>query len=420
MSNVYLIIYIIAWVITLIIYQRKHHKVDAGSVILISYIVFAICSLYVYNTPMVYHEFNELTLFPFIYLFIMLRIALSPVLRFDSNVCTSIIEPHSTSLKMVSWLIIICAILSIPTYVHQIQTGGFMRLLIDSSAGEDMYYESMSMADESGDGITNIPSIIFNAFSDIAIFLFFYYFTLKKRNYFIIFGLAFAIIMTLISPMLGGLRTNTVIEIFTIIVAYFLFRSYYSQRLRRIVEISGIVLMTIIVIPIVAITNSRFDNEEGGAKISALYYAGQANLNFNNYGLDNNGIRYGDRTFNLAKRLVDPSTPINYVERRDKYHYLYMDDNIFYTFIGDFTLDFGPYIAPIIIILFTLFILRRTRPDEDTITFHQLLLIFLVACICMQGGMYLFAYSDTAGLKLVVLFLLYYTFKFTSRIRTPK
>ena len=91
-----------------------------------------------------------------------------------------------------------------------------------------------------------------------------------------------------------------------------------------------------------------------------------------------------------------------------------MDDNIFYTFVGDFTLDFGPYVAPLIFLLFTGLILLLTKPQKNKIEFHQLLLIYLVACICMQGGMYLFAYSDTSGLKMVTLFTLYIILKWNS------
>lgn len=417
MSNFYLISYLLAWVITWITYQRKRHQIDAGSTILISYIGYAVCSIILYNSQVDYYDFNELTLFPFIYLYIMLMIAISPVLKFNNEDCAAIEEPHMPTFKLVSWLIIISTILSIPTFIEAIQEGQFLNLLVDESAGKDMYDESMSSADEAGSGISHIPNIIFNAFSDISIFLFFYYLTLSNRSRLILIGLAISMFAALMSPMLSGLRANTIITGFTIIVAYALLKKYYTDRIRRIAKIIGVVLLFITVLPIVAITSSRYDDGENGAIKSTLYYVGQANLNFNNYGLDNNGIRYGDRTFNLAKRIIDPSTPTNYVERRIKYPNLHMDDNIFYTFIGDFTLDFGPWIAPIIIILFSLFIRIKTRMKEDTITFHQLLLIYLVACICMQGGMYLFAYSDMSGLKFITLFLLYYLFRFLYNIR---
>lgn len=415
MSNIYLILYMLAWILTLIIYQHKRRQFDASSIILISYVGYAFSSLILFNSHTSYYDFKELSAFPFVYLYLMLILSLTPVLKFNNQKYSAITTPNMHLLNIISWIIIIATIFSIPEFLKLIQDGRFLLLFIDDSAGKELYTDSMAEAADTGTGISHIPNIIFNAFSDIAIFLLFYNLTLKRCNIFILCGLGFAMIAALISPMLNGLRANTIISGFTILVTYFMFRSYYTQRIRHIAKIGGIIILLITIIPLAAITFSRFDEKEGGAISSILYYVGQANLNFNNYGLDNNGIRYGDRTFNIAKRLIDPSTPHNYIERREKYPNLHIDDNIFYTFIGDFTIDFGPWIAPVIILLFTLFVLINTQSNDNEIAFHQLLLIYLVACICMQGGMYLFAYSDTSGFKLIALFLLYFILKFSHK-----
>lgn len=71
---------------------------------------------------------------------------------------------------------------------------------------------------------------------------------------------------------------------------------------------------------------SRFGKEQAGVGGFINWYVGQGSLYFNNNGLDAGGIRYGDRTINLFKRIIDPDTPKNFVERRDKYHNLELDD----------------------------------------------------------------------------------------------
>ncbi|MBQ2169816.1 MAG: hypothetical protein II449_11320, partial [Prevotella sp.] len=118
-------------------------------------------------------------------------------------------------------------------------------------------------------------------------------------------------------------------------------------------------------------------------------------------------IRNGDRTMYLVKRVIDPDTPKNFVERREKYHNLKIDDYYFYTFVGDFTIDFGPVPAFIIFVVFNLIVLMLIRPRDGTIQVYQLLLLYFSMCICMQGGMTLFSYSDFAGLRIVVIILLY-------------
>lgn len=58
-------------------------------------------------------------------------------------------------------------------------------------------------------------------------------------------------------------------------------------------------------------------------------------LVFNNYGMDANGIRYGDRTAPLIRKLLGLKTSTNYYERRFVYSKMLVNDSYFITFIGD-------------------------------------------------------------------------------------
>lgn len=387
---------------------------DAGNVIIASYVLYAALAWKLYNMPQPYWDFLPMRFFPFVYLFLMLLVALWPVLRFDSRQVTEITPPNMHVLNTTAWFIIICSALFVPHLFKMGGVDGFMQLFTDPSAGAGMYSDALAEAASSGSGVTNLLAICVNAFADITILLLFYQLTLKPRNILLIIGLGLSSLLTILPPILMGQRGAAITTLMTVVVAYFLVSNYLGKRLKKWINMACISFVCLITIPLAAITFSRFDTEDGGALTSAIYYAGQAPLNFNNYGLDAGGIRHGERTLNLVKRLFDPSIPKNFEERRDKYNYLKMDDYIFYTFVGDFTLDFGPYVAPLIFLLFTGLILLLTKPQKNKIEFHQLLLIYLVACICMQGGMYLFAYSDTSGLKMVVLLMLYIILKWSS------
>ena len=133
-----------------------------------------------------------------------------------------------------------------------------------------------------------------------------------------------------------------------------------------------------------------------------MSYIGQANLNFNNYGLDAGGIRYGDRTFRVFKEILGfPNVPSGPTERRFKYSNLRIDDNRFSTFVGDFTIDFGSVVAVVIFIVFSLLFLRLTKPKNGMMTFSQLIILYLSILIPLQGGMYLFNYSDGGNYRLI-------------------
>ena len=414
MSTFYIILYLLLWVVTLLVYRRRGQERDAGWLIIVSYIGYALFSLILFrHADGEYYVFLPMRLWPFVYLYCMLLLALWPLIRFHKSNVSTIIEPKMWILNTLSFIIILSALACIPTLLKHLQDGSFLRLLQDSSAGQELYSEALAESEEAGSGISNIPSILLNALSDLALLLFFYYLTLKQRHPLLIAGLSIAIGIVLLTPILSGQRSNTVTTLLTFIGAYFLLRRYLGERLRRWVNILGLGLILVLSIPLAAITLSRFDQRQGGAIGSVVYYIGQANLNFNNYGLDAGGIRHGDRTINLLKRVIDPyNTPKNFQERRDKYPDLKMDDNVFYTFVGDFTLDFGPWKTVLIFLIFNMLVVIATRSQTDdqgkaSLAFHQLLLLYMVTCIAMQGGFWLFGYADTAGLRLIALLLLY-------------
>ena len=161
-------------------------------------------------------------------------------------------------------------------------------------------------------------------------------------------------------------------------------------------------------LPVGAITVSRFGDRAGGTVTSFLnWYIGQGSLYFNNYGLNPGGTRNGERTANLFLRIIKSDVPKNYVERRQKYPNLEIDDYYFTTFVGDFTIDYGPIIAVIIFLAIYGWMYYKTKTRTDSITLHQLLLLYITMCVSMQGGMYLFNYSDTANLKIITYIFLY-------------
>ena len=204
-----------------------------------------------------------------------------------------------------------------------------------------------------------------------------------------------------------GQRGGVIAAISTAIVGYMLFRRYIAKKINRAIQIAGLSAILLTSLPIAAITVSRFGNMGGGIAGFLNWYVGQGSLYFNNFALDAGGTRNGDRTLNLAKRVIDPDTPVNYTERRDLYHNLSIDDDIFSTFVGDFVIDFGPISAVLIFIVFNGVIIYLIRPRDGTIKLHQLLLAYFTMCICMQGGMTLFSYADSGNLRIVCILLLY-------------
>ena len=412
-SNINIIVFIAALAVTIYFYQKKKRFFDAGSVLLFSYLFYSIMSLLLYNYPFFIFTFQPIRLFPFIYLYLMLLLTAIPILKYDQNQIQEIQKPSHNLFNAISIIFIITSLIQLPTIISDFKVS-IVELLTVSSGGQDLYNEAMDNSYSTGDGsIANLAAIVSNSYGYFGILLFFYYLTLENRNKFILIGLFFSVITSLFTYISLGQRGPIVEIFFSMIITYFALKKFMTPKVNKIIKFIGISLIAITSIPIIALTNSRFEDNLDGSLSSVYYYVGQENLYFNNYGLDNGGIRYGDRTFPLFKRMLGfENIPNNFWERREKYPELEINDEVFIGFIGDFTLDFGPVPATLILIIFTLIVLRKTRIWDGEILFHQLILIHFVMSVCMVGGMKLYPFSDTGGnLQLIFYFLAYLTFK---------
>lgn len=409
-----LILYILMWVVSFGNYYKKVHRIGVAGGLILLYLTYAILSLVLFNDSIYSDDYKDLKLFPFLYLFFLLRFFIVPLENYERAKYTTISNTNIKCINTMAWLVIITSFLSIPRVISEIQTG-LMLIVLDSSAGKEMYGLALEKASESGHGAFNIISIISNSFTDLSIFLLFYYLTLKSRNRVIIFGLFISVITVILSSLASGQRTLMVINFITVFCSFLLFKPFLSEKVNKWATKMGVAVMALLSIPFFALTFSRYGDNDNGALSSIIDYAGQANLNFNNYGLDAGGIRYGDRTFNLFKMPFDDTTPRNFIERREKYPRLLMDDEVFSTYVGDFTLDFGPYVAFFIIVLYAIIIIRKTHALRGMIPLRKLLLLYLTMCISAQGGMYLYTYADFGALKMIMIFIFYFLLSISSR-----
>jgi len=405
-NNILTAFYLALWIATFIWYHYRHRYADGGSAIMTTYIVYIVFTFLTLNNEMFNFMYKPLTIFPYIYLYLMLLIALSPTIFHHFHPVRGIEQPPTRLLKPYAIFIILLTLTQVPEVLTNLEDG-LVKMVTDIDAGMDSYNENLRDADDIGSGITNLFSIFFNACFDLTIFMAFYLLTLKKKNFFLIAGMFFSVIIGMLLPIMKGLRGPVIISALTLVVAYMLFLPYLSKKLAKIINIVGIIFVLAISVPISAITFSRFGEYNEGVSGILTWYVGQENVYFNNYAMDAGGIRYGDRTLNLFKRVVFSDTPKNFVERRAKYSNLEIDDERFTTFVGDFCIDFGPIVATLIFLAFNLWVLYQIRARSDILKLHDILLIYFTQCICIQGGMTLFAYADTGNLKIIVFGLAY-------------
>lgn len=342
----------------------------------------------------------------------MIILSMSPVLRYNQKNIKRFDKIGLYTVDSVCCIFAIAALIQIPVNFAHIQEG-LGTILSSTSGGLDVYTEVMAESQRSlGDGaITNLPSIIVNIFTEIVIIFVFYNLAVGRKKKFS------AIILILIcilpfSHLANSQRGPAFAVIATLIISYFSLNSFYGDRIKRAMRIFAVVMVILVTIPILAISHSRFDRSEGGMESSLVDYLGQENINFDVYAFDNNGLRYGDRTFPMIKRMLGfDNVPNNFWERRFKYKNLKINDEIFIGYVGDFCLDFGPLITVLIFVIATILFSKMTKIRNNTVKIEQLLVLQFLMVLGIQGGMKLYPYADSAGLKLFAFILIYICIK---------
>ncbi len=413
MENIYVIIYAILWLIVLLIHYTKVRTVDAGFVLVFSYLLYAVSSYALYTDIYFGHIYSGLSFIPFLILFFLLYVTAKPILLYGTYQIKKIHQPCISIVNFFCWMYIIMSVISIPGILSNLK---LMSLIINMQ-GADIYAENVSdsvyTASSMGSGISNIVSLYTNFFSRISVLFLFYHLTLPQKNKKIIIGLILSIIVYVFSYLLTGQRGGTFKMITTCAITFFALKQFISPSINKVIIRLSIVGLILVCIPYYFLTISRFSDITEGFWSAIYSYTGQGNLNFNLYALDNNGIRYGDRIVPLFKKFLGfQNVPSNFWERRWKYPDLRINDESFVTYVGDFVLDFGPFFATFILCSISLFIQRKTRVKNGVLYFHQLILLHFLMCLCMEGGMSLFSFADSSNVVILVYAFMYFLFKY--------
>ena len=357
MDFVYLFLFALLLLVSLWYYLKRKKNFDAGAVLLSLYLVYAIFGILLFYDKnaienAVFQNFS-VKLFPLLFLFLCLLISFYPILSFNTKSYKGI-EPPAFNLDPFAYFFILCFLLQIRSIIGHLSSGLYLVLFVDDGTAE-LYGQMLDSAFEGGKGVSNILNIFANMLYGFGILMFFYYLAFNKHKKLVIWGLGLGILIGIFEYAAAGQRGGMIKRSLVLIASYFLFKDYLSVKSKRIIKIFGLSIVSFMLIVFMAMSISRVGEREGGVGSSINRYAGQSVLNFDRYAFDNNGIRYGDRVFPIFKKLLlFDDVPDNFIERRVKYPYLYINDEVFITFVGDFCLDFGPFVTLLLFLFFSI------------------------------------------------------------------
>ena len=410
-GTIYLALYALVWGITLWWVIRKNRGGwSAATFTIATYFFFAILSVF-YYIDFSGFSMERLRLFPLIYLYLMMLIGLRPVLSFSDGDHKSIEAPSKRLFYAFVYFYIVLSIIIVPSVISNMQEG-LVLLMTDTEGGQELYNLRASSYVQQDASVSNIFAVFYNFLSPTCIFLFFYYLTLPNRKKWVLIMLAVSIVVRVLDSLSKGQRTEPAMMFLVFLATFFLMRPYFEEKIKQRVTIFSIGALLALLIPFLILTNSRFESSEQGSVGGVVSYAGMAPVVFDYYCLDAGGIRYGDRTAPEFKRLVGfANVPRDESSRRAKYPRLKIDAYWFYTYVGDFVLDYGPFGAVIIFVVFSSVFVRITKQKRgQPYPFHKLLLVYFAMSVCVQGGMYLFNFAHYNNYSIMAIFLLYFVF----------
>lgn len=406
-NNIILILNIICWAIVTVQFYKNRKIIDSAVFLLITFLIYSICSYLTFNYEYSNFRGDKLSVLPLIYLFLMILVTMSPILKFNIAKIKYFPCKNYHFLDLLCWIFIICMAIKLPFDMAHIREG-IIRIMMDQ--GGELYTDIMNEGKNSGGSyvISSLPSIYVNITIEIITLIAFFNLYKKRRPKFttiILLSIALAPLGSIANGQRGGAFDVIIILIGT----YFLFAPILDKKIKKIAKKAGIVLLACLMVPIVALTISRFGSRgENAAEQSVYSYMGQQNINFDLYAFDNNGLRYGDRVFPLFKKMIGfDNVPNDFWERRQKYPNLKINDEVFIGYIGDFLLDFGPLVSTCLFIIFSMAFVKMTIIKGHKFYFHQLLVIQFVLTLGLQGGLKLYPFADAFALKIIAFALLY-------------
>ena len=403
------------WILVFIYFRIKRPCWGLTHIILLLYTSIAVVSFHLFlYYPYASQMFNELKLFPYVYLFVMLMLGLYPILALERKKIYIIQRPRKMLFYSVCSVLVLLSLYKIEDLFLDIGDGLLM-LFVDSDAGKEAYNKGAAIFTtdtSSGDLSKQIDymAVLANLSRTIIPVLWLYYFSESKRNNFLFYTLTICMLFFPLNAIASGSRHALIVFGLALIAGFFIIKNTLTYHMIRMAKKLLLFLTVILLIPFVLVSMSRSSGDMEYTLYGMERYFAESFIRFNNHGLDANGIRNADRTMTLFKNVVGLETAKNYPERIYKYRNMTIDESLYISYVGDFTLDFGPIVSFIIFLFFSLFFRKRLFVRNGVLLFHQYVLLYILMKVNL--GFFLYLFPDTFGnAELIALIILYLLFK---------
>ena len=231
----------------------------------------------------------------------------------------------------------------------------------------------------------------------IAIPLFFLYITVKRKQKIIIICLVLAILNPVLFSLANGHRFYLITAASSFLFNYFLFKDRIPIDYQKMIKKYSLYVLSGVGVLFLAISISRFGSgsdyqvEGYGTAYQFIRYLGESHSRFNSdvyhqdYFFDGRNSWRG--FFNEELDIKDANTTAGFIT------------NVFFTYIGDFVMDYGLYTTFAIFTIASIFMYLSINRIKRRISLVSIIIINLYANILLFGFTY-FVYMN--GFKMFI------------------
>ena len=404
------------WLFTLIYWWRKK-RMNVGVVVLAIYTAIACMSCHLYQIPNQEFNWGEVFAFPLLYLYVTITLLIYPLFKIDYNKISIIKLPPIKVINIICFYIVICSIWHLISSLPNIENG-LNLMLIDDSYAIDAYLDTTeaNMQRKSLSGGTNFLAVSISTGFNFSMLFFFIYLLYPNRNKWLQYGLTVSLLITPLSSLASGSREKVICVIIVFAFMFILLRPFLPKKTNRIITTFSVTATALFMMLFFIISLARANGDYDNLIYNTERYFSQSFLVFDGKCMFANGTREGNLVSPLINVLTGGST-YSQTELRNKYASLGIDNGTFYTFVGDFVLDYGPIFAFIILALIAYFFNSKLNV-KGTLTIGHVILYFIL--LKLLSGFYLHQFPGIGGNLYVIELALLYIWFTNNQLNTIK
>ena len=330
-----------------------------------------------------FRTYTNLTLQPFVFIFVCILLYIIPLTRIEDR-STILVEGNYNLLTILSWFIVIISIA--PFFANLAYAINHM--------GESLsaFADNREIDVEIFDGtlaLLNKYSKYARTFSPI---LLFYFLQRPRPNIFLLIGLFCAFL----NPSLGNLNMGSrflfAADFLYLIAIYLIFSNSLEDKIRSKIRFFGSIVLSFFIVIFLSISFFRFSALNSStatldATTSFSLYAGEGMLNFSSNMWDIPKRTDGSNTLTFVDYIIgDNPSSVRDADRVSEKAGIPL--YIFYTVVGDFYIDFGPYVTFAIFLGICILLCYLLRKQKFQYSFYDFVWICLLIRIIVIGFTY--------------------------------